>query len=103
MTIEDQNPDRLCIPEYHKGETLRLVMEARRTCDGANAAIKAHEKKLVNEHIPNKEKRELELKEWMRRDGLKDAIYPWNKTSVIRAHINPYDTLTLTVMPVQNI
>lgn len=101
---EDENPDRLCEPQYHRKETIRLCVTADKALAGMQQQIAANEKRIYNELKPEKEKRYLELREWMRRDGLTDALYPLNDTQMLRAVVNKhYKTLTLTIMPIQRI
>jgi len=101
---EDNNPERLCRPQYHLKETIRLVMESRRCISGARSAIEQQEKYLRGQYEPEKEKRELELMEWMRRMKLEDALFPLNATQMLRAVYSPkWTSLHLTVMDIQKV
>lgn len=101
---EDENPDRLCSPQYHLKETIRLVMESRRCISGAHSVIERQEKHLKKEYEPEKKKRELELMEWMRRMKLKDTLFPLTEGKMLRAVYDPrWPSLTLTVMDIQKI
>jgi len=99
LTTEDQNPDRLCEPQYHLPETIRKVLNAGKCISGARSVIEEQECRLKEEHYPEKKKRELELQEWMRRMKLTDALFQINKTQAIKIVVNKhYKTLTWTVM-----
>jgi len=101
---EDENPERLCRPQYHLKETIRLVMESRRCISGANSVIEQQQTRLRKEYEPEKKKRELELMEWMRRMKLEDALFPLNATQMLRAVYSPrWTSLTLTVMDIQKV
>ena len=99
MTTEDENPDRLCEPQYHLKETIRKVLNASKCISGSQSMIEEQERRLKEEHQPEKDKRELELQEWMRRAGQTDALFQINDTQAIRVVVNKhYKTLTWTLM-----
>ena len=98
MAIEDQNPDRLCIPQYGLKQTIHKMIHATRCLVDSRRTIREEEKLQKEKLIPELDKRELELTEWMRRGGKDVAIYSLNDEEVIEVRIlSPHNTLTWTV------
>ena len=82
MTTEDQNPDRLCIPQYHESSTVHEYMNAREQFASTRRTLNKLEEQLDLE-LEQVEKRELEVREWMRRGKKTKAAYELSNGRVL--------------------
>lgn len=91
MSNEDENSDRLCEPQYHRGETIRKYMAARIAVISTQRTIEKLEKQLETE-TEERYLRETEIREWMRRDKQKQAVFPLREIIPQRTHVLFVDT-----------
>ena len=98
---EDQNPDRLCSPEYHESSTIREYLKALRAFENTEATInKLHEQR--DKDLELLEKRQLEIREWMRRGKKDKAAYelPDDYVLIVDTYVS-HDFASFTVMRVE--
>jgi len=101
MTTEDQNPDRLCEPQYHRSNTIKYYMSARNKLNETQRQLeKLQDQKLLVDK-PELEKRELEIREWMRRDKLDQAVYPLGDGGFVLFVRARGSYATFEILPVQ--
>ena len=101
MTTEDQNPDRLCIPQYHESSTVHEYIQARVQYESTRRTISKLEEQLDLD-LAQLEKRELEVREWMRRGKKTIAAYemPHSKVLVVDTDVSD-DFASFTILEVE--